>query len=140
MAECAGEELPYEQHWSVFSPMVFLQHLYCGNHPVTVSERISVKPKLKKCTVEEVLSMLRNAAVLLHVRECMYVCLESYTKAHVLRGCAHNLGGLKVTEHSLQMFYPLEISKFLFFYFREMLSKQRAPRIHDKTMFQFELT
>lgn len=37
------------------------------------------------------------------ITTCMYVCLESYTKAHVLRGCAHNLGGLKVADHSFRM-------------------------------------
>ena len=48
MAECPGAELAYGQHWSVFSHVVCLQHWCCGNHPWTVSERISAKPKKKK--------------------------------------------------------------------------------------------
>ena len=46
----AGLELPYGEHWSVFSQMVCLQHR-CGNHSWTVSERISVKPNEKKCWI-----------------------------------------------------------------------------------------
>ena len=50
MAERPGLELPYGEHWSVFSRMVCLQHC-CGNHLWTVSERISVKPNEKKCWI-----------------------------------------------------------------------------------------
>ena len=45
----------------------------------------------KKCTIEEVLSVLGNPGVII----CMYMYLETYTKSLVLRGCTHNLGALR---------------------------------------------
>ena len=77
------QNVPYGQHWSVVSHIVCLQQWCCGNNPWTVSERIFAKPKEKKCRR----SFLLRTPSLAHAK-------ESYTKAHVPRGWAHNLVGL----------------------------------------------
>ena len=50
----------------------------------------------KKCTIEEVFSVLGNPGVIICMY--MYMYLESYTKSLVLRGCTHNLGALLRSE------------------------------------------